>query len=155
MHPALQVFRYGTPQSSKVVRRKLTCPSMKELMEKNIIRKNDIDKLASLTATQRIAVIEILRTVTGEMIGYETIRPGNCEYVVSGKDGNPCIRYTVGKTLESESPITRDILLENVAVFLPDFGADGQDRKFRIPDEFPHKITACYDSAGTFYRYSF
>lgn len=147
--------QYSTPQSSKVVRRKLTCPSMQELMEKNIIRKNDIDKLASLTTTQRIAVIEILRTVTGEMIGYETIRPGNCEYVVSGKDGNPCIRYTVGKTLESESQITRDIPLENVAVFLPYFGADGQDRKIRIPDEFPHKITACYDSAGTFYRYSF
>ena len=53
------------------------------------------------------------------------------------------------------SQITRDIPLENVAVFLPYFGADGQDRKIRIPDEFPHKITACYDSAGTFYRYSF
>jgi hypothetical protein len=146
---------YSTPQSSKVVRRKLACPSMQELMEKNVIRKNDIDKLASLATTQRIAVIEILRMETGEMIGYKTIGPGNCEYVVSGKDGNPFIRYTVGTTLESGSPITRDIPLENVAVFLPYFGMNGQDREIRIPDEFPAKITVCYDSAGTFYRYSF
>jgi len=146
---------YSTPQSSKVVRRKLACPSMQELMEKNVLRKNDIDKLASLATTQRIAVIEILRMETGEMIGYKTIGPGNCEYVVSGKDGNPFIRYTVGTTLESGSPITRDIPLENVAVFLPYFGVNGQDREIRIPDEFPAKITVCYDSAGTFYRYSF